>query len=72
MRAILLRGLMTPLNLTERERQTGHLRAGVLNVDAKRPRVTSKGEAKGALNASRSGLEVGFPLLCAGIRLARG
>ena len=59
-------------DLTETEQQTGHLRARVLNVDAKRPRVTSKGGAKGALSPSRSGSEVGFPLLLTGIRLARG
>ena len=47
MRSIPIRGVMRPLNLTEREQQTGHLRVGVLNVDAKRPGVTSKGGAKG-------------------------
>ena len=57
-------------DLTESEQQTGHLRARVLNVDTKRPRVTSKGGVKGALSASRSGSEVGFPLLLTGIRLA--
>jgi len=61
MRGDSIRGLMRPLNLTEREQQTGHLRAGVLNVDAKRPRVTSKGEAKGALSAKQERVRGGNP-----------
>ena len=60
MRSIPIRGVMRPLNLTEREQQTGHLRAGVLNVDAKRPRLTSKGEAKGALSAKQERVRGGI------------
>ncbi len=60
MRAIPIRGVMRPLNLTEREQQTGHLRVGVLNVDAKRPGCDEQGWGKRALSAKQERVRGGI------------